>query len=320
MPHKPSQSLDSTASSLTSLSSEASVELYENKLRPTIDTISKSDVTLQELVDAAEKIVNERFASDSKSTFKYKKGDDEISVQLDKVMVAMLAGAEECGGESGQRYVASAILACSKEEDVVEALASLSITWLTHLLFICRFQNLIFSLVKTSRGHANQPNKRPSQVATPTVEQTATHLLEGVGNRNNNFPDDVMRRDGYTCVLTGFQDVSHPKPAKGIFKTRLIVAHILRRSIGQFDSDHNSKSVGHLSTQSAFKSALTTFDILVNFTRLPVQELGELQNAIDDPSNGMTIESNAHYAFDSFDWCLKKTEVRFKALNLSSYN
>ena len=69
-----------------------------------------------------------------------------------------------------------------------------------------------------------------------------------------------------------------------------------------------------------YKSALTTFDILVNFTRLSAQTLQELSEELDNPSNGMTLEGNAHLAFDNFDWCLKKTEVSFMALNLSSYS
>ena len=138
MSHIRSDSLESIASSLTSCSSETSVELYEERLKPGIDTISKSRATLQELVSAAEKIINEKFTPDSRGTYKYKKDSVEISVGLDKVMIAMLACAEECGGEGGKRYVASAILACSEEEDVVEALAALGTTWLTHLLFICQ--------------------------------------------------------------------------------------------------------------------------------------------------------------------------------------
>ena len=137
MSHSRNDSLESTGSSLTSCSSEASVELYEERLKPGIDTVRKSLTTLQELVGAAEKIINEKFAPDSQSTYKYIKDSGEISVELDKVMIAMLTCAEECGGESGKRYVASAILACSKEEDVVVALAALGTTWLTHLLFIC---------------------------------------------------------------------------------------------------------------------------------------------------------------------------------------
>jgi hypothetical protein len=121
----------------TSLSSEASVEIYQERLKPRIDTIRNSSATLQELVDTAEKIVNEAFAPDPKSTFTYKKKDGEISVQLDKVMIAMLACAEECGGESGKRYVAAAIFSCSEDDDMVSALAALGTTWLTHLLFIC---------------------------------------------------------------------------------------------------------------------------------------------------------------------------------------
>lgn len=54
----------------------------------------------------------------------------------------MLACAEECGG---QRYVASAIVACSQKEnyeDVVKTLAALGTTWLTHLLFPCQFYDI----------------------------------------------------------------------------------------------------------------------------------------------------------------------------------
>ncbi|KXN89302.1 hypothetical protein AN958_05806 [Leucoagaricus sp. SymC.cos] len=263
MSHSRNDFSEFKASTLTSCSSEASVELYEEKLKPGIDVVRKSRVPLQELAGAAEKIINEIFVPDPSSTYKYKKNSEEISVELDKVMIAMLACAEECGGESGKRYVASAILACSKEEDVVGALAALGTTWLTHLLFI----------FKTSRSHGNQPNKVPSGIATPTVDKTATHLLEGVGNRKKSFPGDVMLRDGYTP------------------RVRLVGAHILRRAIGEFDNDHNSKSVGHLSIQ--------------------IETLEELRGKLDDPSNGITLQKDAHDAFDSFYWCLKRTEVRF---------
>jgi hypothetical protein len=136
--------LESIASSLTSCSSEASIELYEERLKPGIDAIRnlKSRAPLQELVSDAEKIIDEKFAPDPRSTYKYKKGSEEISVKLDKVMTAMLAYAEESGGDSGKNYVASAILTCSKEEDVVGALAALGTTWLTHFLFNCQFYYL----------------------------------------------------------------------------------------------------------------------------------------------------------------------------------
>ena len=128
--------------SLTSCSSRASVKLYEERLKPGIENV-RSPTTLQELVDAAEKIINEKFAYDLQSTYTYKKDSEEISVELDQVITAMLAYAEECGGEGGKRYVACAILACSREEDVVGALAALGTTWLTHLLFMCQSYRLV---------------------------------------------------------------------------------------------------------------------------------------------------------------------------------
>ena len=74
----------------------------------------KCPTTLQELADAAEKIINEKFAYDPRSTYTYRKDSEEISVELDQVIIAMLAYAEECGGEGGKRYVACAIMACSQ--------------------------------------------------------------------------------------------------------------------------------------------------------------------------------------------------------------
>jgi len=145
MSHSRNDSQESSTSSTTShisTSSESSVQFYEQTLKPTIDAVSKSRVPLQELVDAAEKIINEKFAPDSQSTFTHKTSSTNISVQLDQVMLAMLACAEECGGRKGKRYVASAIVSCSKAEDVVGALAALGTTWLTHLLFICQFYYL----------------------------------------------------------------------------------------------------------------------------------------------------------------------------------
>ncbi|KAF5319241.1 hypothetical protein D9619_008704 [Psilocybe cf. subviscida] len=201
-------------------------------------------------------------------------------------MTAMLAFAEECGGQSGKRYVASAICCCSEDEDVVGALAALGTTWLTHFLFVFR----------ASRGHPNQLNQTPSEGATPTTDQSA------IGNRKNTFVDDVIKRDGYECVLTGFQDLAHPHPVEEIFTAGLVAAHILPSmgAVGQFDEDHNS---------DFYKSALTTFDILVNYTHLPVRTLEQLRDELDGPSNGMTLERNAHGAFNRFDWCLKKTEI-----------
>ena len=133
----------------------------------------------------------------------------------------------------------------------------------------------------------------------------------------------VMLRDGYMCVITGYKDVSHPQSNEDDPYISLQAAHILCRSIGKFDNDRSSTSVGRLSVQCItyrlpdltftsfiqFKSAVTTFDILRNFTRIPVAKLEDLHSHLDDSSNGMMLELHAHNAFDNFKWCLKKTEV-----------
>lgn len=275
----------SSMSTLTSISSSRSedsmisIDFYKQVLEPIRQaTAAGTPVSLDVLVDAAKQIINEKFAPKPQSIFEHQ----GVSLQLDKVMTAMLACADECGGKDGTRYVAGAVVACVKAgedlEGIVGALRALGITWVTHLLFI----------FKTTGGHGNQHNDQPSQVATPTLDQTAVYLGEG-----------VILRDGYTCILTRMRDSSYP--IAGSFRTLdLAAAHILRRAVGNFDPNHTSKS---------FQSAVTTFDILRNFTRLSEQTLQELHNHIDHPSNAMMLETNAHNAFDKFKWCLKATEV-----------
>ena len=124
-------------SSLTSISSRSSIETYSG-LRDEIADVEHSPVSLEELVRAAEKIISETFAPDPRQTYTYRKGDiTEVSVNLDEVMNAMLENAEECGGEDAKRYVAAAIVACSRREDVVGTLAALGFVWPTHFLFVC---------------------------------------------------------------------------------------------------------------------------------------------------------------------------------------
>ena len=142
-----------------------------------------------------------------------------------------------------------------------------------------------------------------------------------------DFLRKLTIRDGYTCVVTRFQDLLHPNPNADVLVTGLDGAHILPRAISAFDKDHTSKSVcpfpfkaRYLADQTSFiifqfKSALTTFDILVKFTHLLVETLEDLHAEIDYPSNGMLLQKDAHDAFDRFDWCLKKTKFRFVALN-----
>jgi len=61
----------------------------------------------------------------------------------------------------------------------------------------------------------------------------------------------VIRRDGYTCVITGYQDFSHPKLDANVLEVELVGAHILPRAVGEFDSNPNSEYVGDPFFQSA---------------------------------------------------------------------
>ena len=135
-----------SVSSLTSISSRASVETYES-LKEEIINIEQSEIDLPALLDAANKIIDEKFTPTNEKAFKYKKNskDKESSINLDNVMKAMLVCAEEY---DGQRYAASAIVACTTCEDVVEKLAALGTTWLTHFLFVCQFSGLAMNRSK----------------------------------------------------------------------------------------------------------------------------------------------------------------------------
>ena len=189
-----------SVSSLTSIFSRASIETYES-LKEEITYIEQSQIDLQELVNTAEKVISEKFAPALQRVYTCKKGSQKISINLDVVMKSMLACAEECGG---QRYVASAIVACSQkgnDEDVVETLAALGTIWLTHLLFVCQFyglamngKKLIFFLVKTSLDQETQSDGVLYELATLTLhlQETTSHMEEKIGSFKNDVRKQIL--------------------------------------------------------------------------------------------------------------------------------
>jgi len=54
------------------------------------------------------------------------------------------------------------------------------------------------------------------------------------------------------------------------------------------------------SLYAQFKSAQTTFDLLVDFTHLPVQTIDELHNLVNEVPNGMMLEVYVFSAFNDF--------------------
>ena len=77
--------------------------------------------------------------------------EDRPTLNLDKVLLAMVTYSRGCGSDEGQRYVASTIVACREEEHgeksaeskhltVWELVRAIAITWVTHFLFVCEYR------------------------------------------------------------------------------------------------------------------------------------------------------------------------------------
>ena len=52
-----------------------------------------------------------------------------------------------------------------------------------------------------------------------------------------------------------------------------------------------------------------TFEILRRYANLPVTDIQDINSVIDDVSNGIALERNAHTGFSEFSWSLQETEV-----------
>ncbi|TFK36594.1 hypothetical protein BDQ12DRAFT_245809 [Crucibulum laeve] len=161
-------------------------------------------------------------------------------------------------------------------------------------------------------------SSQTSELDTPTDQEVESYAGTGVGNRS--FKDDLLKRDGYKCHITSFQDSKQPALNTNIPNVQLQATHILPRGVCKVDEAQGLLgSVGRMFkvlslvnltsfTLQTVRTATTTFNLLVNFTGLPATTLEELCGHIDDPSNIMMLQSDAHDAFEDFTWYLKKTE------------
>jgi hypothetical protein len=132
----------------------------------------------------------------------------------------------------------------------------------------------------------------------------------------------LLKRDGYRCVLLGCADLSHPLYKNSTSDSEPLLTlegcHIIRRAIALFDSKDDGSAVRPRSADpdllnlipSEYQSAVTTIDILRNYADISETTLTNLTNLIDDASNGLLLQSDAHNSFDKFAWCLQPTEVR----------
>ncbi|GBE81607.1 hypothetical protein SCP_0313360 [Sparassis crispa] len=224
------------------------------------------------------------------------------SIKLSDILEAMIYHAFGCGGEAGRRYTVCAICAChhggtpnNVEDHILSQLRDLATVWLSHLLF----------MFKVKGSHTKQQNDTPSVIATPILDDTTTELTQGAPkSRSEKFKLQLLKRDDYRCVVSGAPDISFPDyPEDRVHEVVFTQAcHIIQPAIADFDPPESANKKSYL-------SALTTFDILRNYASVPIANIADFQETIHDPSNGITMNFDAHRGFDNFAWCLKATEV-----------
>jgi len=204
----------------------------------------------------------------------------ELTDLVDQAMklAVLLASREEYNRplhappKGGKRYTASAIYSCRRQDnkDTLGCLQSLATTWLSHLLFVFK---------------VNGSNKHSLAITRDWARVKSA----------------LLKCDGYRCAVTGRPDINHPslplEEEDEMIKTA--GCHILPRAIGISDINQRSQS---------YLSALTTLHILHHYASLPEKTIEDIAKIIDDPSNGMTLECNAHFGFDNFAWSLKEVK------------
>ncbi|RDB17618.1 hypothetical protein Hypma_001069 [Hypsizygus marmoreus] len=304
MSHKQTSSVSSHSSSLTALSStecaasgvsNTSAEAVRSEsYKEAVHSVETGSSSTEALVEIAKSLI-ETLATSDKDVYEF--GGSKLT--LHPVLCEMLSHAHICGGSKGTRSTASRITACIQDGDptseaTIGMLYNLATTWVSHFLYI----------FKSSRSHSTQPNKEPSETATPSRTDTKKHLKVGLtpGNRRAGFRDDILKRDGYQCIVTGVRDLAFPvhlQPGVPPPFFPLEGCHIIRRAVAVFNREDPDQ----------YLSALTTWDILRNFAQLLPVNIEDLRDLIDAPPNGFLLQHDAHNGFDRFAWCLEKTEV-----------
>ena len=113
-----------------------------------VETIIQSEKLLSHLVEQAEKLIATLASHKTYNQLPY--GDREIKakIKLHLILESMLHYAHDCGGEGGKRYTAAAICVCCREDgdQTLGFLQDLAATWLSHLLFVCKW---LYSVAKS---------------------------------------------------------------------------------------------------------------------------------------------------------------------------
>jgi len=160
----------SSLSSLCSLSSEEAVETYRDPLfqQSITTTLTSTQPSLEALHARAGGII-ESFATHEKRVYEYQ----GKTVNLDRILAAMLHHAERAGGERSKRYMSSAIVASYDADESYDKLVAVAVTWLTHLLYICMW--LIGSLALSQLSRSLFFSQSESWPREPTKCRSQSH-------------------------------------------------------------------------------------------------------------------------------------------------
>ncbi|KAF8582009.1 hypothetical protein K439DRAFT_1635693 [Ramaria rubella] len=176
--------------------------------------------------------------------------------------------------DNGRRYVACAVLACEGDLDEQVDLAN---TWLRYLLL-------------PIKGNSDQRAKfNLSENATPTLDHMQQAVSSTSHDREKDFRNDVIQRDGFQCVVTGCHDDNSREGLRP--RGFLEAAHIVKRALAVFRPDQ-------------LQCASVTWEIIRQYTHWTESKLATMMDLTDNPQNGLMLELNHHRAWDKLDWTL----------------
>jgi len=140
---------ETTGDANSSFSSDSSqISTRSREFIEDIETIIQSEKPLSHLVEQAERLIATLASHKTYNQLPY--GDREIKakIKLHLILESMLHYAHDCGGEGGKRYTAAAICVCCREDGdrTLGFLQDLAGTWLSHLLFVCKW---LYSVAKS---------------------------------------------------------------------------------------------------------------------------------------------------------------------------
>ncbi|KAF8321957.1 hypothetical protein F5887DRAFT_345700 [Amanita rubescens] len=200
--HSTDGALTSLSSSSSTTSSASAITILADDFKQRYAEVDIKNLPIPQLISQAERLIKALGASNPDNVIEY----ESAKVQADKVLEAMLAQAENCGGENGKRYTATAICACVHEKrwnspETLQALHVLALTWVTRFLFVFR-----------CGSHSQQPSRTPSEIAIPTIDGTSTFMdtTSGGRHRRDGLREKILKRDGYQCVVTDWLEIEHP--------------------------------------------------------------------------------------------------------------